>query len=125
MFFFHESKIRGIALNTRDLRQFRSDMRTEYRELLLHSEVQWLSLGKFLTCFKTLKNGIYLFLFETNELQTEREDILKNDLLNDLAFMEAYESKFEEFEKEDIVDLFIGHFCCLKPRFANYMKAFN
>ncbi|KII74578.1 hypothetical protein RF11_16188 [Thelohanellus kitauei] len=80
-------KICKSALNRLEFRQFLSDMIGEYGELLLHCEVRWISKGKVLSHFWALKNSTYLFLFETDELQTEREYILNDDWLNDLAFM--------------------------------------
>ena len=62
-------------------------MNEEYDELLLHCEIRWSSKGKVLSCFWTLKNSVYLFLSEINELPTERECLLNDDWLNDLAFL--------------------------------------
>ncbi|KII61093.1 hypothetical protein RF11_05810 [Thelohanellus kitauei] len=72
------NEIRSSALNRREFRQFLYDMNEEYGELRLHCEVRWLSKGRVL---------IYLFLSEKDELQAEREYILNDDWLNDLAFM--------------------------------------
>ncbi|KII69984.1 hypothetical protein RF11_09851 [Thelohanellus kitauei] len=61
-------------------------MNEEYDELLLHCEVRWLPKGKVCQIFGH-KNIIYLFLSETDELQTEQEYILNDEWLNDLALL--------------------------------------
>ncbi|KII69909.1 General transcription factor II-I repeat domain-containing protein 2B [Thelohanellus kitauei] len=81
------NKICKSALNRLEYRQFLSDMNEEYGERRLHCEVKYFSKGKVLSRFWALKNSIYLFLSETDELLTEREYILNDDWLNDLAFM--------------------------------------
>ncbi|KII64674.1 hypothetical protein RF11_06607 [Thelohanellus kitauei] len=68
-------------------KQFLSDMNEECGDLLLHCEVRCFSNGKVLSRFWALSNSIYLFPSETDELQTEREYILNDDWLNNLAFM--------------------------------------
>ena len=81
------NKIRARALNRREFRQFISELDTEYGELLLHCEVRWLSKGKVLARFWSLKTSIFEFLTEINELPTEREYLTNNEWLNDLAFL--------------------------------------
>ena len=81
------NKIRARALNRREFRQFISELDTEYGELLLHCEVRWLSKGKVLARFWSLKTSILEFLTEINELPTEREYLTNNEWLNDLAFL--------------------------------------
>ena len=51
-------------------------------------EVRWLSNGKFRSRFWALQNSVYLFLSEINELLTEREHLLNDNLafLVDLSF---------------------------------------
>ena len=81
------NKIRSKALNRREFRQFLSDLNEEYGELLIHCEVRWLSKGKVLSRFWALKNSVYLFLSEIDELPTERECLQNDDWLNDVAFL--------------------------------------
>lgn len=80
------NKIRGRALNRRQFRLFLSVLQEEYGELLLHCDVRWLSKGKVLSRFWELKESIYLFLSEIDELPTERECIVCDEWLRDLAF---------------------------------------
>lgn len=81
------NKIRGRALNRRQFRLFLSVLQEEYGELLLHCDVRWLSKGKVLSRFWELKESIYLFLSEIDELPTERECIVCDEWLSDLAFL--------------------------------------
>ncbi|KII74554.1 Zinc finger MYM-type protein 6 [Thelohanellus kitauei] len=62
-------------------------MNEKYDKLLIHCEVRLISKGKNLSLFWALKNSIYIFLPDTNELHAEREYVLNDDLLNDLSFM--------------------------------------
>lgn len=50
------------ALNHRQFRQFIEDYDTEYGDLLMHSEVRWLSCGKVLEWFLNLLPEICTFL---------------------------------------------------------------
>lgn len=81
------NKIRGRALNRREFRLFLSILQEEYGELLLHCDVRWLSKGKVLSRFWELKESIYLFLSEIDDLPTERQCIVCDEWLNDLAFL--------------------------------------
>ena len=56
--------------------------------------------GKFCHCFLALKNSVYLFLSEINELPTERECLLNDDWLNDLAFFCVRQVSFKLFKCE-------------------------
>lgn len=81
------NKIRGRALNRREFRVFLNILQEEYGELLFHCDVRWLSRGKLLSRFWELKESAYLFLSEIDDLPTERECIVCDDWLNDLAFL--------------------------------------
>ena len=80
-------KIQARALNRREFRQFLDDIQQEYGELLMYCEVRWLSKGKVLSRFWLLKDSVYQFLAEIDELSVEREFLVNSEWLNDLAFL--------------------------------------
>lgn len=56
--------IKSRALNSRLFEKLCCDMDSEYKRLLLHAEVRWLSRGKTLTRLWQLKDEVRLFLFD-------------------------------------------------------------
>ncbi len=62
------------ALNHRQFRQLIEDYNTEYSDLLMHSEVRWLSRGKVLERFLSLLPEICTFLDSKGKREPELED---------------------------------------------------
>ncbi len=62
------------ALNHRQFRQLIEDYDTEYSDLLMHSEVRWLSRGKVLERFLSLLPEICTFLDSKGKREPELED---------------------------------------------------
>lgn len=76
--------IRSRGLNHRQFIGFLQDPDSEYTDVLYHSQIHWLSLGKVLRRVWELKNDIILFL-EMKQISDFPE--LKNDnWLGDFAF---------------------------------------
>jgi hypothetical protein len=59
--------IKARPLNSRLLSLLCDDMGSEHKQLLLHSEVRWLSRGKVLTRLFELRQEVLLFVKEINE----------------------------------------------------------
>lgn len=77
------------ALTHRKFREFLSEIDATYGDLLLHSEIRWLSAGQCLQRFFALRKEIPLFLkneipSDTSELQNKMQD---PQFLADLAFL--------------------------------------
>lgn len=70
-------------------RDFLSEMDAAYGDLLLYSNIRWLSAGKCLECFFAIQKEIPIFLkndvkFDTTELENQMQDPM---FLSDLAFI--------------------------------------
>ena len=79
--------IRAAALKRREFRQLLNEVDEQYGELLLHTEVRWLSRGKVLARFLDVKDHVYNFLCEKKMLPEERQKLKDRSWLNDLAFL--------------------------------------
>lgn len=76
------------ALNHRQFRQLIEDYDTEYGDLLMHSEVRWLSRGKVLERFLSLLPEIRTFLDSKGKHEPELEEphwIIQLALLTDIT----------------------------------------
>lgn len=81
------NKIRARALNRREFRNLFSDEVEEEGELLLQCTVRWLSNGKALERFWSLKSCVLEFLESIDELPADRESLINQSWLFDLAFL--------------------------------------
>ena len=63
--------IRAAALKRREFCRLLNEVDEQYGELLLHIEVRWLSWGKVLARFLTVKDHMYNFLSEKKKKTTE------------------------------------------------------
>ncbi|KAE9521271.1 hypothetical protein AGLY_018334 [Aphis glycines] len=78
------NSIRGKALERRLFRELMDEVDCHYGDLLLHSNVRWLSKGKVLHRFKELLPQIKIFLQEIDIVYEELENI---KWLEDFAFL--------------------------------------
>lgn len=78
------NSIRGKALKRRLFRELMDEVDCHYGDLLLHSNVRWLSKGKVLHRFKELLPQIKIFLQEIDIVYEELENI---KWLEDFAFL--------------------------------------
>ena len=78
--------IRAAALKRREFRQLLNEVDEQYGELLLHTEVRWISRGKVLARFFPVKDHVYNFLCE-NILQEKRQKLKDPSWVNNLAFL--------------------------------------
>ncbi|XP_075197600.1 general transcription factor II-I repeat domain-containing protein 2-like [Anomaloglossus baeobatrachus] len=76
--------IRARGLNHRQFTSFLSDMDTEYGDLLYHTEVRWLSRGRVLKRFFSLREEIALFMALKDNDVFQLSDPA---FLSDLAFL--------------------------------------
>lgn len=77
--------IKSRALNSRLFSKLCSEMGSDYIQLLLHTEVRWLSRGKMLSRLFELHSEVHLFLMESN---FELRDRFTNELwLTTLAYL--------------------------------------
>lgn len=76
--------IRARALNHRQFRQLLEDVDAEYDDLVLHTDVRWLSRGKVLERFSSLLPAIKTFLATKGKPYEQLEDAL---YLMDLGFL--------------------------------------
>ena len=87
------NEIRAKGLKHRQFRAFLEELDGEYKDLLYHCEVRWLSRGKVLERFFVLREQIILFLMEKNpNLKEKGGSVIINlmsdqDWLLDLAFL--------------------------------------
>ena len=79
--------IRAAALKRREFRQLLNEVDEQYGELLLHTEVRWLSRGKVLARFLAVKDHVHNFLCEKNMLPEKRQKLKDPSWLNNLAFL--------------------------------------
>ena len=76
---------RAKALNHRQFIVFLDEIDTKYGDLILHSEVRWLSRGKDLDRFIALLPHIHDFL-ASKHINKYDEYLCDNDWVRDLAF---------------------------------------
>jgi hypothetical protein len=69
--------IKARSLNSRIFSLLGEDMGNEHKQLLLHSEVRWLSRGKLLTKLFELRQKVLLFV---NEIKEEFTSFLADDM---------------------------------------------
>ena len=87
------NEIRAKGLKYRQFQAFLEELDTEYKDLLYHCEVRWLSRGKVLERFFVLREEIMLFLMKkTPNLKEKGGNLVTNlmseqDWLLDLAFL--------------------------------------
>ena len=77
--------IRARGLNHRQFITLLEDCGSDHSDVLYHTAVRWLSLGKVLRRVWDLKTEILLFL-EMKEKDTEYPQLKKSEWLSDLAF---------------------------------------
>src|SRR5690606_13058418 len=75
------------ALNRRQFREFLEEIEESYGELLLHTDVRWLSRGKVLVRFWALRPAVIQFLREKHELEPECTILEDPEFLASLAFL--------------------------------------
>jgi hypothetical protein len=68
------NKIRAHSLQRRLFRELTEELECQYGDLLLHTEVRWLSKGRVLQRFKELLPALVKFFKERGEHLTELED---------------------------------------------------
>lgn len=85
--------VRAHALQRRQFRTLIEEMNLEYGELLLHTEVRWLSKGKILRRFYELLPAIIAFLKERNEDYSILEE---PTWLRDFGFLTDITEKLNE-----------------------------
>lgn len=56
------NQVKANALNSRLLTALCDDMGADHKQLLLHADVRWLSIGKVLSRVFELRNELVLFL---------------------------------------------------------------
>ncbi|XP_066213931.1 general transcription factor II-I repeat domain-containing protein 2-like [Saccopteryx leptura] len=76
--------IRARGLNHRQFVSFLADLEAEYGELLYHTEVRWLSLGKVLQRFFALRQEIALFMAMKDR---DVPELCEPTFLSNLAFL--------------------------------------
>lgn len=76
--------IRSHGLNHRQFQNFLSEIESEYKDVLYHNNVRWLSRGKILKRFFFLRHEIEIFLIEKNKQYTQLND---GEWLWDLAIL--------------------------------------
>lgn len=91
------NSIRAASMQHRLFRQLLQDEDAEYADLLLHTEVRWLSRGKVLVRFLSLINEIKLFLASRNE---EYPQLTDPSWLADLGFLTDITVKLNELNLE-------------------------
>lgn len=91
------NSIRAAAMQHRLFRQLLQDEDAEYEDLILHTEVRWLSRGKVLVRFLTLLNEIKQFLATRKEDYPQLTD---HSWLADLGFLTDVTIKLNELNLE-------------------------
>lgn len=122
--------IRGgnMSLSHRKFRAFLEEIDAAYGDLLLHSEIRWLSAGKCLVRFFGLRRKIPLFLSdEVKSDTTELEKELHNpEFLRELAFLADLTAHLNELNlklqgKQQSISNLYGHV----NGFRNKLKLFK
>ena len=90
--------IRAAALKKTEFRQLLNGVDKQYGELLLHTEVSWLLLGKVLARFLAVKNHVYNFLIEKMLLE-ERQKLKDRSWLYNLAFLADISGQLNTLKK--------------------------
>lgn len=91
------NSIRAAAMQHRLFRELLQDEDAEYVDLILHTEVRWLSRGKVLVRFLSLINEIQLFLATRKEDYPQLSD---QSWLVDLGFLTDVTIKLNELNLE-------------------------
>ena len=81
------NNIRAAALKRREFRQLLNEVDEQYRELLFHTDMRWLSRGKVLARFLAVKDYVYNFLCEKKMLSEKQQKLKEPSWLNDPAFL--------------------------------------
>ena len=76
--------MRARGLNHRQFTSFLTSMDSDYRELLYHTEVRWLSRGNVLKCFFALREKIDSFMKMKNKEVPQLADFI---YISNLAFL--------------------------------------
>lgn len=79
--------IRARDLTRREFRAFLQELQSQYTELLLYTEIRWLSRGQVLVRFCQLREHILCFLNEHNLLPADRPLLNDPEWLADLGFL--------------------------------------
>ncbi|KAL1492435.1 hypothetical protein ABEB36_010687 [Hypothenemus hampei] len=87
------NSIRGSSLQRRKFRALLEECESDLGELLLHTDVRWLSRAKFLKRFLDLLPEIKEFMATTNKSYPQLED---NKWVLDLAFLSDITAKLNE-----------------------------
>jgi hypothetical protein len=116
------------ALSHRKFREFLQQTESSYGDLLLHSEVRWLSAGKCLERFFALRSEIPIFLIENVKANTAGLKNLLHDpeFLRVLAFLSDITGHLNDLnlklqEKEQTVSNLFGYI----NGFRNKLKIFK
>uniref|UniRef100_A0A3B4VC50 SPIN-DOC-like zinc-finger domain-containing protein n=1 Tax=Seriola dumerili TaxID=41447 RepID=A0A3B4VC50_SERDU len=120
----------GRGLYHREFRAFLSDVDAEYRDVLYHSDVRWLSRGSVLQRFYSLRSEIDQFLKEKGRPLHELSDPL---WLADLAFLVDLTHHLNTLNKnlqgkEQLVPHLYAHmkaFCVKLRLFETQLRSFN
>jgi hypothetical protein len=91
------NSIRGRPLQHRLFKHLSHEVDRHYGDLILHTEVRWLSGGKFLFRFQELLPEIVKFLQDRGELPPQLKD---SRWLLDLAFLTDLTAKLNELNTE-------------------------
>ncbi|XP_067131976.1 general transcription factor II-I repeat domain-containing protein 2B-like [Centruroides vittatus] len=75
------------SLTHRKFKTFLDELETEYGDLLLHSNVRWLSVGKCLRRFFTLRKEVHLFLTEIAVDENLTANLVDKNFIYSLAFL--------------------------------------
>ncbi|KAE8277565.1 General transcription factor II-I repeat domain-containing protein 2B [Larimichthys crocea] len=76
--------IRAKGLNHRQFKAFLDGLRTEYGDVLYHTDVRWLSQGNVLQRFFKLREEIHLFMESKGKYTTEFRD---ETFLREMSFL--------------------------------------
>ncbi|XP_025423467.1 zinc finger BED domain-containing protein 5-like [Sipha flava] len=122
--------IKSRALQSRLFTKLCSEMGSDHIQLLLHTEVRWLSRGRMLSRLFELHSEVQLFLGETNfELKDKLTDNLwittlayLSDIFNRLNVLNLSLQEHELQVEADLVKNIRHHCKMLKTTFEEYFK---